>query len=166
MAIQVCNLEEAPWRIVAPVLECMSVCRAFPPSATMIKSMMAGTWKPTGVWVQRANIIHQIQEARATMARLCQASGLGRYHDAVLSEVLDALVQGEYVARVQVASGNEKHYMPTYRMRPLFYNPTQTLPTEALLPHPSYTRFLINRPIIGPTPEAIQTPQTQIPRLI
>ena len=119
MAIQVCNLEEAPWRIVAPVLECMSVCRAFPPSATMIKSILAGTWKPTGVWLQRANIIHQIQEARATMARLCQASGLGRYHDAVLSEVLDALVQGEYVARVEVASSNEKHYMPTYRVRSL-----------------------------------------------
>ena len=56
MAIQVCSLEEASWRIAAPVLECMSVCRAFPPSATMIKSMMAGTWEPTGVWLQRADV--------------------------------------------------------------------------------------------------------------
>ena len=85
----------------------------------MIKCILSGTWKPTGVWLQRASIIQQVQASREKMARLCQASSLSRYHDGVLFEILDALVEGEYVARVKVESENKRHYMPTYRIHVL-----------------------------------------------
>ena len=78
--------------------------------------LLSGTWKPTGVWLTRANVIDRIHDARETIGELCKASGLSRYHDALLSEILDVLVKVGYAAWVAAASTNEQHYNSTYRV--------------------------------------------------
>ena len=126
------------WRAAAPILECLAACKDWPPSVSTIKSILGGSWRPTGAWLQRAQVADQVREALPQIERLRQASGAGTYHDAILSEILDALTAADYVKRVRVDSKNEQHYSRTYhaiRRHPPRLRPITPIPQPHLLQH-------------------------------
>ena len=105
------------WGAEAPILECLAACKDWPPSISTIKSILGGSWRATGIWLQRVEVADQVREALPQIERLRQASGTGTYHDAILSEILDALTAADYVKRVRVDSKSEQHFSPTYHAR-------------------------------------------------
>jgi hypothetical protein len=107
--------EASDWRAAAPILECLAACKDWPPSISTFKCVIAGAWKPVGVWQQREDAAQQLREAMPTVERLRKGSGMSKYHDAILAEILDALAAAGYVQLVHVDSKNKQHFAPMYR---------------------------------------------------
>ena len=103
-------------RIALPVLECIAACRDLPPAVTTIKSILRGTWKPIGIWLQHPDSAEKVRDAMPTIEQLCNESGLNRYHDDILSEMLDALLETGYITRKGTTSSNDKHYASEYQV--------------------------------------------------
>ena len=149
MAIRVCNPEDAPWLIAAPVLECMTVCRAFLPSATMNKSIMSGTWKPTGLTRSKR---HEV-EWHDSVRQAAWAAITTRFsHSMHLFRASTSLARRWSQATRSITSH-----------RTVFaFSKFSTHSPHAILPATSQdTRILINKPLREPTSEYIQAPQIQ-----